>query len=52
MLEKQSPDIKQQKLKELKQIFPEIFEDDSINYTKLKDILDLNLDDAYRDSCQ
>ena len=46
MLEKQSPDIKQQKLKELKQIFPEIFEDDTINYTKLKDILDDNVEES------
>ena len=33
-----SQDIKQQKLNELKNIFPEIFEDKTINYDKLKDI--------------
>ncbi|MEA3513523.1 MAG: hypothetical protein U9R37_07955, partial [Campylobacterota bacterium] len=36
----ESQDIQQQKLNELKSIFPEIFNDDTIDYNKLKDILD------------
>jgi len=39
MLNKCSKDIKQQKLQELKQIFPEIFADEQINYDYLKEIL-------------
>lgn len=39
MIDLESKNIKQQKLDELKNIFPEIFADETINYTKLKDIL-------------
>ncbi len=40
-----SKNIKQQKLDELKNIFPEIFEDGKINYDKFKTILDENIDE-------
>jgi len=39
LIDLESKNIKQQKLDELKNIFPEIFADETINYTKLKDIL-------------
>jgi len=41
----QSTDLIQQKLDELKNIFPEIFEDGRINYDKFKTILGENVDD-------
>jgi adenine-specific DNA-methyltransferase len=44
-MELRSKDIKQQKLDELKNIFPEIFEDGKINYDKFKTILDENIDE-------
>ena len=44
-MELRSKDIKQQKLDELKNIFPEIFEDGKINYDKFKTILDENVDE-------
>ena len=40
-----STDLTQQKLDELKNIFPEIFEDGRINYDKFKTILGENVDD-------
>ncbi len=42
----ESHDIKQQKLDEFKNIFPEIFEDKTINYEKLKSILDENIEES------
>ena len=42
----ESEDIKQQKLNELKNIFPEIFEDETINYDKLKNILDDDIEES------
>jgi len=42
----ESLDIKQQKLNELKNIFPEIFEDETINYEKLKTILDDSIEES------
>jgi adenine-specific DNA-methyltransferase len=42
----ESQDIKQQKLDEFKNIFPEIFQDETINYNKLKDILDDNIEES------
>jgi len=42
----ESEDIKQQKLNELKNIFPEIFEDETINYDKLKSILGESIDES------
>jgi adenine-specific DNA-methyltransferase len=41
-----SKDLKQQKLDELKNIFPEIFEDETINYDKLKNILDDEIEES------
>ncbi len=41
-----SKDIKQQKLDELKNIFPEIFADKTINYDKLKEILDETIEES------
>ena len=46
MINLESQDIKQQKLDELKSIFPEIFEDETINYDKLKSILDDNIEES------
>nr|MDA3908289.1 site-specific DNA-methyltransferase [Sulfurimonas sp.] len=46
MINLESIDIKQQKLDELKNIFPEIFEDGTIDYKKLKDILDDNIEES------
>ncbi len=40
-----STDLSQQKLDELKNIFPEIFEDGLINYDKFKTILGENIDE-------
>ena len=40
-----SKDLMQEKLDELKNIFPEIFEDDKINYDKFKTILGENIDE-------
>lgn len=45
MLNFESEDIKQKKLDELKNIFPEIFEDEKINYDKFKTILGENIDE-------
>jgi adenine-specific DNA-methyltransferase len=42
----ESQDIKQQKLNELKNIFPEIFQDETIDYDKLKDILDDTIEES------
>ncbi len=41
-----SKDIKQQKLDELKNIFPEIFADEIINYDKLKEILSSEIEES------
>ncbi|MCF6330153.1 MAG: site-specific DNA-methyltransferase [Sulfurimonas sp.] len=46
MINLESKDIKKQKLNELKNIFPEIFEDKTINYNKLKDILDDSIEES------
>lgn len=40
-----SQDLSQQKLDELRNIFPEIFEDGLINYDKFKTILGENIDE-------
>lgn len=45
MINLESIDIKQQKLDELKNIFPEIFEGGTINYDKFKNILGENIDE-------
>jgi len=45
LLNFESEDIKQKKLDELKNIFPEIFEDEKINYDKFKTILGENIDE-------
>ena len=42
----ESNDIAQQKLDELQNIFPEVFEDGFINYDKLKTILGENIDES------
>ncbi len=42
----ESQDIKQQKLNELKNIFPEIFQDETIDYDKLKTILDDTIEES------
>lgn len=46
MINLHSADIKQQKLDELKKIFPEIFADETINYDKLKEILDDKIEES------
>lgn len=46
MINLESEDIKVQKLNELKNIFPEIFEDETINYDKLKIILDDSIESS------
>jgi len=46
LIDLESKDIKQQKLDELKKIFPEIFADETINYDKLKEILDEKIDES------
>ncbi len=46
MIDLESKNIKQQKLDELKNIFPEVFEDETINYDKLKNILNDTIDES------
>jgi adenine-specific DNA-methyltransferase len=45
-LKLESQDIKNQKIQELKNIFPEIFKDGQINYDTLKEILDDEIDEV------